>query len=204
RACVAARRDRLARHRRRRRTVHGGASVPDHHRTARGRDTRVHRAPRGQRGRSGVRGAARRAHNRRPAGDRAAPPPAVTEPAPRIAPLPRGTVPDAVRVALTGWLQSDPQEVMKPLDTLARHPDLAKAFLAFNRHLLYESTLPPRIRELLILRTAAICGNEFERTAHERMARREGIDDDELERTNEGPDAPGWTREDAALMRATA
>jgi len=127
----------------------------------------------------------------------------VTEPEPRIAPLPRGTVPDDVRVALKGWLKSDAQEVMKPLDTLARHPDLAKAFLAFNRHLLYESTLPPRTRELLILRTAAICGNEFERTAHERMARREGIDDDELERTNEGPDAPGWTREDAALMRAT-
>ena len=122
--------------------------------------------------------------------------------APRISPIPRGTVPDDVRVALKGWLRPDAQEVVRPLDTLARHPDLAKAFLAFNRHLLYESTLPPRTRELLILRTAAICGNPFEREAHERMARREGIDDDEIERTNEGPDAPGWTPEDAALMRA--
>jgi len=127
----------------------------------------------------------------------------VTEPAPRIPPLPRGTVPDDVRVALEGWLRADADEVVKPLDTLARHPDLVKAFLAFNRHLLYESTLPPRTRELLILRTAAICGNEFERTAHERMARREGIDDDEIERTTKGPDAPGWSPEDAALMRAT-
>jgi len=127
----------------------------------------------------------------------------VTEPAPRIAPLPRGTVPDDVRVALKGWLRADADEVIKPLDTLARHPDLAQAFLAFNRHVLYESTLPPRTRELLILRTAAICGNEFERAAHERMARREGIDDDEIERTNRGPDAPGWSPEDAALMRAT-
>jgi AhpD family alkylhydroperoxidase len=127
----------------------------------------------------------------------------VTEPAPRIPPIPPGTVPDDVRVALKGWLKADAQEVIKPLDTLARHPDLAKGFLAFNRHLLYESTLPPRTRELLILRTAAICGNTFERVAHERMARREGIDDETIARTALGPDAAGWTNEDAALMRAT-
>ena len=127
----------------------------------------------------------------------------MSEPAPRIPPIPRGSVPDDVRVALEGWLKADAQEVIKPLDTLARHPDLAKAFLAFNRHLLYESTLSPRTRELLILRTAAICGNPFERTAHERMARREGIDDETIARTAIGPDAPGWTKEDGALMRAT-
>jgi AhpD family alkylhydroperoxidase len=126
----------------------------------------------------------------------------VTDPAPRIPPVPRGTVPDDVRVALKGWLRRDAQEVVRPLDTLARHPDLAKAFLAFNRHLLFESTLSPRTRELLILRTAAICGNAFEREAHERMARREGIDDATIARTAAGPDAAGWTPEDAALVRA--
>ena len=111
-------------------------------------------------------------------------------------------MPDDVRVALEGWLRRDADEVVRPLDTLARHPDLAKAFLAFNRHLLFESTLSPRTRELLILRTAAICGNAFEREAHEQMARREGIDDATIARTAVGPDAPGWTPEDAALVRA--
>ena len=43
----------------------------------------------------------------------------------RIEPLPPGTLPDDVRVALEGWLRPGATEVIKPLDTLARHPDLA-------------------------------------------------------------------------------
>ena len=69
---------------------------------------------------------------------------------PRIRPLPRGSVPDEVRAALEGWLRPDAAEVPVPLDTLARHPDLARAYLAFNRHVLVASTLPPRTRELLL------------------------------------------------------
>jgi len=121
----------------------------------------------------------------------------------RIEPLPPGTLPDDARAALQGWMRPDATELPAPLDTLARHPDLARAFLAFNRHLLFESTLPPRTRELLILRTAAICGSEFERVQHEIIARREGIDDAEIARTVEGPDAAGWSSADEALMRAT-
>jgi AhpD family alkylhydroperoxidase len=127
----------------------------------------------------------------------------MTEAEPRIVPLPRGTLPDEVRVALQGWLRSDATEVPTPLDTLARHPDLARSFLAFNRHLLFGSTLPPRTRELLVLRTAAICGCAFEREQHEVIARREGVDDATIARTADGPDVPGWPADDAALIRAT-
>lgn len=108
-----------------------------------------------------------------------------------------------MRVALKGWLRRDATEVPVPLDTLARHPDLARSYLAFNRHLLFESTLTPRTRELLVLRTAVICGCAFEREQHEVIARREGVDDEAIARTTEGPDAPGWSAGDAALMRAT-
>jgi alkylhydroperoxidase family enzyme len=121
----------------------------------------------------------------------------------RIEPLAPGTIPDDVRAALQGWLRPDTTDVPAPLDTLARHPDLARSFLTFNRHLLFESTLPARTRELLILRTAAICGSSFERVQHERIARREGIDDATIARTVAGPDAAGWSTEDAALVRAT-
>jgi hypothetical protein len=68
----------------------------------------------------------------------------VTDTEPRIAPIPRDTLPDDVRVALQGWLRPDATEVPAPLDTLARHPDLARSYLAFNRHLLFESTLTHR------------------------------------------------------------
>ena len=127
----------------------------------------------------------------------------MTDTEPRIPPLARGTLPDDVRVALQGWLRPDATEVPAPLDTLARHPDLARSYLAFNRHLLFESSLPPRTRELLVLRTAAICDCAFERVQHEVIARREGIDDEAIARTADGPDAPGWSPADAALIRAT-
>jgi len=121
----------------------------------------------------------------------------------RIEPVAPGALTDDVRAALKGWLRPDATEVPAPLDTLARHPELARSFLGFNRHLLFESTLPPRARELLILRTAAICGSAFERVQHEVIARREGIDDATIARTVDGPDAPGWSPDDGALIRAT-
>jgi alkylhydroperoxidase family enzyme len=127
----------------------------------------------------------------------------VTSAEARIAPLPSGTLSDEVRVALKGWLRPDATEAPAPLDTLARHPDLARSYLRFSSHLLFESTLPPRARELLILRTAVVCGSAFEREQHVSIARREGVDDDAIARTSEGPDAPGWSPDDAALIRAT-
>jgi len=121
---------------------------------------------------------------------------------PRIAPVPPGAVTDGVRAALQGWLRPDATEVPTPLDTFARHPDLARAYLTFSRHLLFASSLAPRARELLVLRVAAVCGCAFEREQHEVIARREGIDDAAIARTVDGPDAPGWSRADAALLRS--
>jgi alkylhydroperoxidase family enzyme len=127
----------------------------------------------------------------------------VTTPEPRIAPIPPGAIPDDVRTALKGWLRPDSDEIPEPLDTFARHPDLARAYLGFSRHLLFGSTLPPRDRELVILRVAVICRSRFERQQHEIIARREGVDDGEIDRTVVGPDAPDWSAADQALMRAT-
>lgn len=122
---------------------------------------------------------------------------------PRIRPLPPGHIPDDVRDALQGWLRPDATEVPVPLDTFARHPALAKGYLAFSRHLLFTSTLSPRTRELVILRTAVICGSAFEREQHEIMARREGLDDAAIARIEDGSDTTGWSPDDALLLRAT-
>ena len=126
----------------------------------------------------------------------------MTKTEPRIRPLSRGTVPDDVRAALQGWLRPDATEVPTPFDTLVRHPDLAKAFLTFSRHLLFASTLPPRTRELVILRTAVICGSAFEREQHVIIARREGLDDAAIAHIVDGSDE-GWSPDDALLLRAT-
>jgi len=127
----------------------------------------------------------------------------VTGSGPRIEPVPPGPIPDDVRAALKGWVRPDSDEIPEPLDTFARHPDLARAYLGFSRHLLFGSTLPPRDRELVILRVAVLCRSRFEREQHEIIAAREGVDAAEIARTLDGPDAPGWSPADEALLSAT-
>jgi alkylhydroperoxidase family enzyme len=64
------------------------------------------------------------------------------------------------------------------------------------------STLPPRERELLILRIGWLCQAEYEWGQHVIFAKAAGLTDAEIARIKDGPDAPGWAPFDAALLRA--
>ena len=86
--------------------------------------------------------------------------------------------------------------------TLAAHPKLLKKWLVFGNHILNKSTLPPRDRELLILRVGWLCRAEYEWGQHVVIGKKAGLTDDEIERVKEGPDAPGWSEFDAMLLRA--
>jgi 4-carboxymuconolactone decarboxylase len=86
--------------------------------------------------------------------------------------------------------------------TLAAHPKLLKKWLVFGNHILNKSTLPPRERELLILRVGWLCRAEYEWGQHVAIGKKAGLTDDEIERVKEGPDAPGWSEFDATLLRA--
>jgi alkylhydroperoxidase family enzyme len=86
--------------------------------------------------------------------------------------------------------------------TLVAHPKLLKRWGVFGTHVLYKSTLPPRERELLILRTGWLCRSEYEWGQHVIIAKGVGVTDEEIERVKAGPDAEGWAAFDAALLRA--
>lgn len=88
------------------------------------------------------------------------------------------------------------------LGTLARHPELARAFHTFNGHVLFATTITPRQRELLVLRVAAVRGSEYEWAQHAVLAGDVGMTEDETARVAEGPDAPGWAPLDRALVAA--
>lgn len=92
--------------------------------------------------------------------------------------------------------------VLNIFSTLARHPKLLKRWLVFGNHVLAKSTLPPRDRELLILRTGWNCRAEYEWGQHALIGRLVGLTDEEIERTTRGPDASGWEAFDATLLRA--
>ena len=68
--------------------------------------------------------------------------------------------------------------------------------------MLNKSTLPPRDREILILRIGWLCRSEYEFGQHVVIGRREGLSAEEIERITLGPDAEGWDPFDATLLRA--
>jgi len=100
--------------------------------------------------------------------------------------------------------RSDPgaPRAVNALAVLMRYPALAKAFLTFNRHLLYESSLSDRIRELLILRIGWLRRAEYEWAQHVLLAQRAGLRKEEIEAVKDGPNATVWVPFEAALLRA--
>ena len=121
---------------------------------------------------------------------------------PRIPPL----APDP-----EAW-DADTREVLGPMAatgrllnifrTLAQHPRLMKRWLVFGNHVLSKQTLPPRERELVILRMGWLCRSEYEWSQHVVIGKASGLSDEEIERIAEGPEASGWDAGDAALLRA--
>ncbi len=91
---------------------------------------------------------------------------------------------------------------LNALGTLAHHPELARAFNTFNGHILYTSTLSPRQRELLVLRVAALRASDYEWAQHMVLAADVGLTDDEIGDIALGPEAPGWSPLDRAMLSA--
>jgi 4-carboxymuconolactone decarboxylase len=87
--------------------------------------------------------------------------------------------------------------------TLANHPVLMQRWLVFGNYVLGKSTLPAREREILILRIGWLCRSGYEWGQHVAIGRASGLTDEEIARVAAGPDAPGWSSEDRALLRAT-
>ena len=87
------------------------------------------------------------------------------------------------------------------LRTLLHIPALADSFLSFPAYLSKDSTLLPRHRELLILRTAWLLNNDYLWSAHVPAARAAGFTAADVSRVAEGPGAKGWSAFDATLLR---
>lgn len=89
------------------------------------------------------------------------------------------------------------------IKTLVRHRDFYLRYTSFNLHTRFLSSLPPRDKEIIILRIAWLCFSKYEWSWHARGAKYGGLlSDDEINRIMEGPDAEGWDPFDAILLRA--
>ena len=92
--------------------------------------------------------------------------------------------------------------VLNIFRTLAHHPKLMNRWRVFGNHVLSKSSLPPRDREILILRIGWLCGSEYEWGQHVKIGMESGLTHEEILRIIEGHDAEGWDKFDSTLLRA--
>jgi AhpD family alkylhydroperoxidase len=123
----------------------------------------------------------------------------MTSPGPRIA----LTAPEGNPAGVQAIIDTLSRPGRPPLNlfmALAQNPDLLRDYLPFGSRLLLTGTLPARDRELVILRTAWLCGCEYEWGHHVRIGTRAGVTEAEIASIGD-PSAGHWTAHEAALLR---
>ena len=109
-------------------------------------------------------------------------------------------------VPLDEWpsmLDGIKQRLGTPLNihsVMAHNPELLEAWMPYRYHIVRDSSLTARHRELLILRTAVNCGAGYEWEQHVVRGHEAGLSDQEIQRVKDGPEAEGWEAAEAALL----
>lgn len=123
-------------------------------------------------------------------------------PTPRISPLlPEER--DELAEELLGGVRRPDGEDLNIFATLVRHPKLLRKWLPFGGALLYRGVLEPRLREIVVLRTAWRCDATYEWGHHVEVANDVGLTTEEVAAAStDDIDAYGWTDLEKALLRA--
>lgn len=120
----------------------------------------------------------------------------LSESSPRLVPLPESEW-DPILYAIRRELRP----VLNVHRVQAHHPRLFSAWGPLRNHIATGGTLPPRLRELVILRIAHRTASNYEWHQHVSRARREGLTDGEIEAVRTGA-AVRWERLEATLLMA--
>lgn len=84
--------------------------------------------------------------------------------------------------------------------TVAKHPEIFRCQMEMGA-VIFKGRIPPRERELAVLRCGWLCRAPFEWGEHVDIGKRYGLSDEEVERVTQGSSAPGWTEHEAAILR---
>ena len=118
----------------------------------------------------------------------------------RIAPVSEPT--EEQQELLSKTLLGPDGRALNVFATLAHHPHLLRRVNALGGLFMAHGSLPPRERELLILRTAYRIGSDYEWAQHVVIGRRAGLTDDEIARVARPADDGAWTDGERALLAA--
>jgi alkylhydroperoxidase family enzyme len=86
--------------------------------------------------------------------------------------------------------------------TFAQHPALATPFFRFNRQLLADNTMPVRLRQIAIMRTAWVRRCVYMWSSHLRMSIGLGLGREEFEAIKAGAVSPYWSEFERVLVAA--
>jgi alkylhydroperoxidase family enzyme len=118
---------------------------------------------------------------------------------PRVAPVDMDALSEDQREALKPF-QGRPLNIFR---TLAHAPKAMTAFLAWGNYVLSRrNSLPPREREIVILRTGYLCRSGYEFAQHRRIGLEQGLTPAEVVAIKVGAGAATWSEPDATLVRA--
>ncbi|WP_448585226.1 carboxymuconolactone decarboxylase family protein [Thermaurantiacus sp.] len=114
---------------------------------------------------------------------------------PRLPPLGNAELAETLRPVLAAW----PYRLHR---TLAHSPESLERWMPWAEHILLRNRLPPRAREILILRVAWNARSAYEWGMHAMVARRVGLGQADLAAVVEGPESAHWSPGEAAIVRA--
>ena len=120
---------------------------------------------------------------------------------PRIPPLTLESCNVEQRAALEPFAKQG--RLYNIFSTLGRNPNALEGFLAWGSYVLRKTDLPPRERELVILRVGYLCRAGYEWAQHARLGKQSGLRAEEIERIKAGPIDPAWSSRDRLLLAAS-
>lgn len=120
---------------------------------------------------------------------------------PRIAPVADAALSEEQQAVAAVLTQHRP--LLNIYRTLIHAPKALSRFLEWGGYILSRrNSLPPRQREIVILRVGFLCKSGYEFTQHTAIGRREGLSEAEIGAIKRGADAGTWSDAEAALIRA--
>ncbi|MCJ2180263.1 carboxymuconolactone decarboxylase family protein [Novosphingobium album (ex Hu et al. 2023)] len=127
------------------------------------------------------------------------------DPPARIPQVTEAEFTDATRAFLDRWTGGFFKNSDKnpPLLTFAHHPHLAELFSQFNIHLLTTNTVPVKLRQIAIMRTAWVCKAIYMWSSHLNTSLTLGLEPDMFDPVKAGADDPYFTDFERVVVRAT-
>ena len=104
----------------------------------------------------------------------------------RMPPIPADKLTPAQKQAVEDYKKARATEVSGPWAVLTRSPELMSRTRMLSDYLRFQSTLPPRLSEFVILMTARVWGQNYEWNAHHPLALKGGLNPEIAKAVAEG------------------